>query len=95
MDNIVTFWNAVDFGGALRNSFVISLLVAIFATILSLLNAFALGIGNVRGSVWLLVFFMLANILPNEAVVYPLYYMAKTVGLYNTQLAVVIIFTVI
>jgi raffinose/stachyose/melibiose transport system permease protein len=41
------------------------------------------------------VFFMLANILPNEAVVYPLYYMAKEVGLYNTQLAVVIIFTVI
>jgi raffinose/stachyose/melibiose transport system permease protein len=95
LDNIVTFWNAVDFGGALRNSLVISGLVAIFATLLSLLNAFALGIGNVRGAVWLLVFFMLANILPNEAIVYPLYYMAKFAGLYNTQLAVVIIFTVI
>jgi raffinose/stachyose/melibiose transport system permease protein len=95
MDNIVTFWNAVDFGGALRNSMVISLLVAVFATILSLLNAFALGIGNIRGAVWMLVFFMLANILPNEAIVYPLYYMAKFAGLYNTQLAVVIIFTVI
>jgi raffinose/stachyose/melibiose transport system permease protein len=95
MDNIVSFWNAVDFGGALRNSLVISGLVAIFATLLSLLNAFALGIGNVRGAVWLLVFFMLANILPNEAIVYPLYYMAKFAGLYNTQLAVVIIFTVI
>ena len=43
----------------------------------------------------MLVFFMLANILPNEAIVYPLYYMAKFAGLYNTQLAVVIIFTVI
>ena len=95
IDNIVTFWNAVDFGGALRNSIVISLLVAIFATTLSILNAFALGIGRVRGAIWLLVFFMLANILPNEAVVYPLYFMAKEVGLYNTQLAVVIIFTVI
>jgi len=69
--------------------------VAIFATALSILNAFALGIGRVRGAIWLLVFFMLANILPNEAVVYPLYYMAKEAGLYNTQLAVVIIFTVI
>jgi raffinose/stachyose/melibiose transport system permease protein len=95
LDNIATFWNAVDFGGALRNSIVISLLVAIFATTLLVLNAFALGIGRVRGAIWLLVFFMLANILPNEAVVYPLYYMAKEVGLYNTQLAVVIIFTVI
>jgi raffinose/stachyose/melibiose transport system permease protein len=95
LDNISTFWNAVDFGGALRNSIVISGLVAIFATALSILNAFALGIGRVRGAIWLLVFFMLANILPNEAVVYPLYYMAKEAGLYNTQLAVVIIFTVI
>jgi raffinose/stachyose/melibiose transport system permease protein len=32
-----------------------------------------------RGAIWLLVFFMLANILPNEAIVYPLYYMAKEV----------------
>ncbi|MGD0862558.1 MAG: carbohydrate ABC transporter permease [Candidatus Limnocylindrales bacterium] len=95
LDNMVAFWNAVDFGGALRNSFVISLSVAILATILSLLNAFALGIGRVRGAVWFLVFFMLANILPNEAIVYPLYYMAKFAGLYNTQLSVVIIFTVI
>jgi raffinose/stachyose/melibiose transport system permease protein len=95
LDNITTFWNAVDFGGALRNSIVISGLVAIFATVLSILNAFALGIGRMRGAIWLLVFFMLANILPNEAVVYPLYYMAKEAGLYNTQLAVVIIFTVI
>ena len=95
LNNMVAFWNAVDFGGALRNSFVISLCVAILATTLSLLNAFALGIGRVRGAVWLLVFFMLANILPNEAIVYPLYYMAKFVGLYNTQLSVIIMFTVI
>jgi raffinose/stachyose/melibiose transport system permease protein len=95
MDNIVSFWNAVDFGGALRNSLVISLCVAVFATALSLLNAFALGIGHVRGAIWMLVFFMLANILPNEAIVYPLYYMAKFAGLYNTQLAVIIVFTVI
>ena len=95
LNNMVSFWNAVDFGGALRNSFVISLSVSILATILSLLNAFALGIGKVRGALWLLVFFMLANILPNEAIVYPLYYMAKSAGLYNTQLSVIIIFTVI
>ena len=33
--------------------------------------------------------------MPQEALVYPLYYLAKEVGLYNTQLAVIIIFTVI
>jgi raffinose/stachyose/melibiose transport system permease protein len=95
LNNIVSFWNAVDFGGALRNSIVISGSVAVLATTLSLLNAFALGIGRIRGAVWLLVFFMMANILPNEAIVYPLYYMAKPLGLYNTQLSVIIMFTVI
>jgi len=95
LNNMITFWNAVDFGGALRNSLVISGSVAILATTLSLLNAFALGIGRMRGAIWLLVFFMLANILPNEAIVYPLYYMAKSANLYNTQLSVIIIFTVI
>jgi raffinose/stachyose/melibiose transport system permease protein len=95
LNNMITFWNAVDFGGALRNSLVISGSVAILATMLSLLNAFALGIGRMRGAIWLLVFFMLANILPNEAIVYPLYYMAKSTNLYNTQLSVIIIFTVI
>lgn len=95
LQGLIDFWNRSDFGGALRNSLVISLSVAILSTILSLLNAFALGIGRMRGAVWFLVFFMLANMLPNEAIVYPLYYMAKSVGLYNTQQAVIIILTVI
>jgi raffinose/stachyose/melibiose transport system permease protein len=95
LDGVIDFWNRVDFTGKLINSVVISLSVAILSTIMSLLNAFALGIGRIRGALWFLIFFMLANMLPNEAIVYPLYYMAKTVGLYDTQLAVIIIFTVI
>jgi raffinose/stachyose/melibiose transport system permease protein len=39
--------------------------------------------------------FLLANMLPQETLVYPLYYAAKQVGLYNTRLSVIIIFTVI
>jgi ABC-type glycerol-3-phosphate transport system permease component len=92
---IVDFWNRVDFTTCLINSTVISLSVAVFSTGLSLLNGFAMGIGRMRGTVWLLVFFMIANMLPNEAIVYPLYYFAKFLHLYNTQLAVIIIFTVI
>ena len=34
---------------------------------------------------WLLVVFLLANTLPQEALVYPLYYLSKEVGLYDTQ----------
>jgi raffinose/stachyose/melibiose transport system permease protein len=59
------------------------------------LNAYALGIGRVRGRIWFLVFFLIANLLPQEALVYPLYYLSKSLHLYDSLTVVVIIFTVI
>jgi len=97
---ITTFWERVDFTGKLANSLIISLAVAVFGVALSLFNAFALGIGRVKGRILILVFFMIANTLPQEALAYPLYYFANAIhiaghSLYDTQLAVIIIFTVI
>ena len=63
--------------------------------LVSLLNSFAIGIGRVRGRTWFLVFFLLANVLPQEGLIYPLYYLAKQVGLYDTKYALIIILTVI
>jgi raffinose/stachyose/melibiose transport system permease protein len=94
-DAIVDFWNRVDFSRKLLNSFIISTSVAVLGVLVSILNAYALGIGKVRGRVWFLVFFLLANLLPQEALVYPLYYLSREVDLYNTRLIVIIIFTVI
>jgi raffinose/stachyose/melibiose transport system permease protein len=92
---IIDFWNRVDFGQKLLNSAIISATVAILGVALSLLNAYAVGIGRIKGRVWVLVFFMLGNMLPHEVLVYPLYYFAKAVHLYDTRLAVIIIFVVI
>jgi ABC-type glycerol-3-phosphate transport system permease component len=92
---ITRFWSQVDFGRTLLNSLEISLIVAVLAVGLSLLNAYALGIGRVRGRVVFLIFFLLANVLPQEGLVYPLYYLAKQVHLYDSKLAVIVIFTVI
>lgn len=94
-DGIVDFWNRVNFGQKLWNSFVTALAVSVFGVVLSILNAYALGIGRVRGRVWFLVFFLVANLLPQEVLVYPLYYIAKEAGLYDSLIAIVIIFTVI
>lgn len=95
LGGIVGFWERVDFTNKLVNSTVISLSVAVIAVALSLLNAFALGIGRVRGRVALLVLFLVANTLPQEALAYPLYYFAKFLGLYDTRVAVILIFAVI
>ena len=94
-DGIANFWNYVNFPLKLWNSFFISSVVAILAVIVSVLNAYAIGIGRVRGRTWIVVLFLLANLVPQEAMLYPLYYMFKQVGLYDNQWAVIIIFTVI
>ncbi|GAA0377289.1 ABC transporter permease [Acrocarpospora corrugata] len=95
LDGLVEFWNRVDFTRKLWNSLLISGCVAAGAVVLSVLNAYALGIGRVRGRLWILVVFLVANTLPQEALVYPLYYLAKQVGLYDSRLFVILIFTVI
>ncbi|MCX7520834.1 carbohydrate ABC transporter permease [Microbacterium sp. STN6] len=93
--SIANFWNRVDFPLKLWNSIFISGLVSIFAVVISVLNAFALGIGRVRARTWIIVLFLLANMIPQEALLYPLYMMFKQVGLYDNVWSIIIIFTVI
>jgi raffinose/stachyose/melibiose transport system permease protein len=95
LQGLKDFWSRVDFGGKLVNSVLISGSVAVLATILSVLNAYALGIGRIRGRVSIMVVFLLANTMPQEVLVYPLYSVSKKVGLYDTRLSVIIIFTAI
>jgi raffinose/stachyose/melibiose transport system permease protein len=95
LDAVQQFWERVDFGNVLLNSVFISGSVAVLAVLLSVLNAYALGIGRIRGRMWVLVLLLMANTLPQEALVYPLYYMSKQVGLYDTRISVIIVFTVI
>lgn len=94
-DGIVNFWTRVNFPEKLWNSILISTVVAVAAVGISMFNAFAIGIGRVRGRTWIVVLVLLANMVPQEALLYPLYYMFKQVGLYDNVWAVIIIFTVI
>jgi ABC-type glycerol-3-phosphate transport system permease component len=89
------FWQRVDFTRKLLNSLVVSGSVAVLGVALSVMNAYAIGIGKVRGRIWFLFVFLAANLLPQEAVVYPLYYLSKELHLYDSLIAVIIIFTVI
>ena len=94
-DGIASFWQRVNFPEKLWNSFFISGMVSVLAVLISVFNAFAIGIGRVRGRTWIIILFLLANMLPQEALLYPLYYMFKQVGLYDNVWSVIIIFTVI
>lgn len=94
-NGIISFWQRVDFSNKLINSFAISFSVAVIGVLLSLLNAYALGIGRIKWRVVFLVLFVVANTLPHEALVYPLYYLAKLLKIYDRQIAVIIVFSVI
>jgi raffinose/stachyose/melibiose transport system permease protein len=95
LKGVADFWVRVDFGEKLVNSTVIAGSVAVLAVLVSIVTAYALGIGRVRGRMWIVAVFLLANLMPQEVLVYPLYFLAKEVDLYDTKLAVVIIFTAI
>lgn len=91
-DTIVAVWRRMEYTTKLLNSLVISMSVAVLGIGLSLFNAFALGIGKVKGRALILVPFVVAITLPREALAYPLYYFFKLIGLYDTRLAVILTF---
>jgi raffinose/stachyose/melibiose transport system permease protein len=95
LDNIEAVWDRLDYTVKLKNSFFISMTTALVGVGLSLFNAFALGIGKIKGRAFFLVFFVIAITLPQEVLAYPLYYMFKEVGLYDSRWAVIIIFAVL
>lgn len=91
---IKAFWTNTDYTLKLINSLIISGGVAILAVLLSLLNAYAIGIGRVRGGRTLLLILLVALMAPQEAMIYPLYYMLKSVGLFDNIYAVIVIIAV-
>lgn len=84
-------WEFTDYSTKLTNSLIISTSTAVLAVALSLFNAYALGIGKIKGRTFFLLFFLMAITLPAESLVYPLYYLFNQIGLYNTRLSVIIV----
>lgn len=95
LDIIIGTWERTEYTGKLVNSTIVSATTALLATGLSLLNAFALGIGKIKGRALILLFFMLAMTLPGEALIYPLYYFFKLTHLYDTLASVILASTVL
>lgn len=92
---IQTFWETQNFPRALWNSIFISSMVAILAVILSVLNSFAIGIGRVKGRTWLVLVFLMANLIPQEMLFDPLFRLYDDLGLLSNPWSVIITFTVI
>ena len=95
LEAINTTWALTDYSTKLINSLLISSSTALLAVTLSLFNAFALGIGRIRGRTFFLLFFLMAIALPPESLAYPLYYLFNQIDLYNTRLSIILITAVL
>ena len=94
--NIVEYMDLVDFWQKLGNSIAISLGVAIGASLLSLLSAYAIGVGRIRGRRGILTVFLVANIIPQESLIYPLFTGVQHLGpLQSTIVPVTVILVVL
>ena len=94
-DGIKAFWSGTNFPRALWNSIFISGMVAVLAVVLSVLNSFAIGIGRVKGRTWLVLVFLMANLVPQEMLFDPLFKLYDKLGLLSNPWSVIITFTVI
>jgi raffinose/stachyose/melibiose transport system permease protein len=94
-DGLVNFWVGKNFPRALWNSFFIAGAVAVLGVVVAVLNAFAIGIGRVKGRTWLTLLFLMANLLPQEMLVYPLFTAFDKAHLLSNPWSVIITFTVI
>ncbi len=90
-----TYFSMVNFPRALWNSVLISTLVGVLGVLLSLVTAYAIGIGRVKGRLTILAVLLIATMVPQEALIYPLFYGAQATGTLNTVWSIIIIFTVL
>jgi raffinose/stachyose/melibiose transport system permease protein len=89
------YLGSLDYLQLLGNSVLIAGTVAVLAVALSLVSAYAIGIGRIRGRTWVVLVLLLATILPQESLIYPLFSGAQLLGVQNSVWSVVIIFTVL
>jgi raffinose/stachyose/melibiose transport system permease protein len=95
VSGLLRYIETVNFGQKLANSLIISTSVALGTVALSLLGAYAIGIGRVRGRVAILAVLLIANILPQEALIYPLFAGVQAVNGSNSLLPIIVILIVL
>lgn len=88
--NFATAWTTAGFGELLRSGGIIALGVVPVALVLATLAGYGLSILRLRVKGPLFALLMLGLALPYEAIVIPLYYELRDVGLLNTYWAVIL-----
>ncbi len=88
--NFASAWDIGHFGTYLRTSLLVSVIVVSLSVVLSVMSGFALGAMRFRGSNVMFYLFLLGIMMPSEAIVVPLFFDLRTLGLTDTLWAIVL-----
>lgn len=86
--NFPVAWRDGHFGRAMLASIAVSAIVVIVATAASIMTGYAFGVMRFRGSTPMFYVFMLGMMMPSEAIIVPLYFDMRTVGMTDTIWAI-------
>jgi raffinose/stachyose/melibiose transport system permease protein len=89
-DNFAEAWELGRFGQYLRTSAVVSSSVVVLATLMSVMAGYAFGTMRFRGSGVLFYLLLLGIMVPTEALVVPLFFDLRELGLTNTYWALIL-----
>ena len=82
--NFSTAWREGHFSAYLRSSLIVAVSVVVASSLLSILTGYAFGLMRFRGEQALFYLFLLGLMVPLEAIVVPLYYDFRDLGLTDT-----------
>jgi len=90
LGNFADAWRDGNFGSYLRSSAIVTVTVVTAAVVLSVLAGYAFGLMRFRGATVLFYVFLLGLMIPTEAIIVPLYYDFRDVGLTDTYWALIL-----
>jgi raffinose/stachyose/melibiose transport system permease protein len=88
--NFVAAWDQGHFSSYLRSSVLVTVVVVVASGVISTLAAYAFGTMRFPGSTVLFYLFLLGLTIPEEALVIPLYYDFRGLGLTDTYWALIL-----
>ncbi len=88
--NFADAWREGNFGQYLKSSAIVAVSVVTTAVLLSILAGYAFGLMRFRGADVLFYVFLLGLMIPTEAMVVPLYYDLRDLGLTDTYWALIL-----
>ncbi len=88
--NFIEAFKVANMGVLLGSSTFIVLAVVPVSLVISTMAAFAITILRIKGARILLVLFIFGLTLPFGGIIIPLYFLERTIGIYNTRFAIVL-----